>query len=41
MTRRPIVTPARLALEAILIALAFFATGAACVVIAALMTPLA
>jgi hypothetical protein len=41
MTRRPIVTPARLALEALLIALAFFATGAACVVIAALLTPLA
>ncbi len=35
------VTPAELALEVILIALAFFATGAACVVIAALLTPLA
>lgn len=40
---RPVrpVSAARLAFEVILIALAFFATGAACVVLAALMTPLA
>ena len=42
MTRpiRP-VTVARLALEITLLALAFFATGAACVILAALIAPLA
>jgi len=42
MTRpiRP-VTVARLAAEILLLAAVFFATGAACVVLAALMTPLA
>ncbi len=40
MTRRA-VTPARLALEALLLAGAFFTLGAAVVILAALMTPLA
>lgn len=40
MTPRP-VTIARLALEILLLAGAFFTIGAVCVVVAALMTPLA
>ncbi len=40
MTRRPIVTPARLALEALLLAAGFFTLGAAVVILAALLTPL-
>lgn len=41
MTPRKPVTPARLALEALLLAGAFFTLGAAVVILAALLTPLA